>query len=343
MGKKVIFAVAGSGKTTRIVEDLGAGRRCLVFTYTEENANTLRRKIIARYGRIPSRVTVMTYFTFLHSFCFRPLIGLKLPNRGLGFSDLPKVDRFKQTDDRYYLDAGRRLYHGRLAKLILVRGLMGDVLERVDEFFDAVFVDEVQDLGGNDFNFVLKLAGAKADLLLVGDFNQHTYDTSRDHGVNKNLHTDFEAYTKRFRDAGIAVDTKALSISRRCSPAVCEFISEQLRIPIKSSTDRVATIVEVESQEGADALWRRNDIVKLFYKDHAAYGCTSQNWGASKGEDHHDEVCVVLNPSTLKAYKDRELHALPPQTRNRLYVALSRSRGNVYLAPQSYMRRYKIK
>jgi DNA helicase II / ATP-dependent DNA helicase PcrA len=343
MGKEVVFAVAGSGKTTRIVEELSAGRRCLVLTYTEENADTLRRKIIGRYGRIPPGVKVMTYFTFLHSFCFRPLIGLKLSNRGLGFSNLPAVDRFRQTDDRYYLDASRRLYHGRLAKLIQVRDLMGEVLERVDEFFDIVCIDEVQDFGGNDFNFILKLAGAKADLLLVGDFRQHTYDTSRDHGVNKTLHAKFEAYAQRFRDAGIVVDTESLSLSRRCSPAVCEFISERLGIAIRSSTDRVAAVVEVQSQSEADVLWRRNDIVKLFYSEHAAYGCASQNWGASKGDDHHDEVCVVLNPTTLKAYKEGKLHALSPLTLNRLYVALLRSRGNVYLVSQTYMKRYKFK
>jgi DNA helicase II / ATP-dependent DNA helicase PcrA len=342
MGKEVVFAVAGSGKTTRIVEELGAGQRCLVVTYTDENADTLKRKITAKYGRVPPGVKVMTYFAFLHSFCFRPLIGLTLPNRGLGFSELPKVDQFKQTDARFFLDTGQRLYHGRLAKFILVRGLMDEVLERVDEFFDMICIDEVQDFGGNDFNFMLKLAGAKADLLLVGDFRQHTYDTSRDHGVNNNLHAKFGAYAQRFRDAGIEVDTESLSLSRRCSPAVCEFISERLGIPIRSSTNRVATVVEVRSQDEADVLWRRNDIVKLFYREHAAYGCASQNWGASKGDDHHDEVCVVLNPKTLKAHKDGKLHALSPLTLNRLYVALSRSRGNVYLAPQTYMKRYKI-
>lgn len=341
MGKKVVFAVAGSGKTTRVVEELAAERRCLVFTYTEENADTLRRKIIARYGRVPPGVKVMTYFTFLHSFCFRPLIGLKMPNRGLGFSTLPRIDRFNQTDDRYFLDPNGRLYHSRLSKLIVERGLMVEVLERIDQFFDMVCIDEVQDFGGNDFNFLLKLAWAKTDLLLVGDFRQHTYDTSRDHGVNKNLHASFEAYAKRFRDAGLSVDTESLSLSRRCSPAVCEFISEQLGIPISTSSDRVAAVVEVQSQEEADAIWRRNDIVKLFYSEHATYGCASQNWGASKGDDHHDEICVVLNANTLSAYTAGKLRALPPLTLNKLYVALSRSRGNVYLASHAYMRRYK--
>lgn len=343
MGKEVVFAVAGSGKTTRIVEEIGSGRRCLVFTYTDENALTLRHKIITEYGGIPPIVKVMTYFGFLHSFCFRPLIGLKLPNRGLGFSDLPFRDRFKQTDDRYFLDHNSRLYHSRLAKLLIERGLVEEVIERIDQFYDLVCVDEVQDFAGNDFNFLIKLAEAKADLLFVGDFHQHTYDTSRDHGVNKNLHAAFDAYTKHFADVGIKVDTESLSHSRRCSAAVCEFISERLGIPIKTMSDRAASVIEVQSQEHADELWARNDVVKLFYQEHAAYGCASQNWGASKGDDHHDEICVVLNPGTLDAYKGGKLSTLRPQTLNKLYVALSRSRGNVYLVSQDYMKKYKTR
>ena len=227
MGKNVVFAVAGSGKTTRIVEELGAGRRCMVFTYTEENARTLRTKIALRYGVMPPTVKVMTYFTFLHTFCFRPIVGYKMRNRGLGFSDLPHSDWFKQTDDRHYLDSNSRLYHSRLAKLLIQRNLVGDVIERIDTFFDLVCIDEVQDFAGNDFNFLLKLASAQVDLLLVGDFRQHTFDTSRDHSVNRSLHDDFTAFTKRFEKVGINVDTTSLSLSRRCSPAVCSFICER--------------------------------------------------------------------------------------------------------------------
>jgi len=341
MGKTVIFAVAGSGKTTRIVEELGTGRRCLVLTYTDENALNLRRKIARKYGGIPDGVKVMTYFTFLYTFCFRPIVGFKMRTRGLGFSDLPTRDRFKQTQDGYYLDNSGRLYHSRLAKLLIQRNLDGDVCERISHFFDMICVDEVQDFAGNDFNFLLALAKARTHMLLVGDFRQHTYDTSRDKAVNANLHDDFEAYVERFRKAGFEIDTQSLSHSRRCSSAVCDFISEQLGIPIQTISDRVAEIKDISSQAEADALWLRPDVVKLFYREHSKYGCASQNWGASKGEDHYDEVCVVLNPTTLKHHTGGKLAKLAPATLNKLYVALSRSRGNVYLVPQTYFDRYK--
>ena len=343
MGKTVVFAVAGSGKTTRIVEEIGSGRRCLVFTYTEENARTLRRKITLCYGGMPMGVTVMTYFTFLHTFCFRPIMGLKMRNRGLGFSDLPERDRFKQTEDDYYLDSSGRLYHSRLAKLLIERALIGDVIERIDQFFDLVCVDEVQDFFFFYFNFLLRLAGIQAELLMLGDFRQHTYDTSRDHSVNRGLHDDFDLYVKRYEKAGINVDTTSLSKSRRCSAAVCAFVSQRLGIPFDTASDRQASVIDVTSQDEADALWRRQDLVKLFYQEHVAYECLSQNWGASKGEDHHDEVCVVLNAKTLQLHKGMKLKALPPATLNKLYVALSRSRGNVYLVSHAYLDRHKTK
>ena len=90
MDKRVIFAVAGSGKTTRLVEELDGGRRCLFFTFTDENVFNLRKKILERYDKIPANVSVMTYFTFLHSFCFRPAAGLKTKTRGLSFRDPPQ-------------------------------------------------------------------------------------------------------------------------------------------------------------------------------------------------------------------------------------------------------------
>lgn len=341
MGKTVIFAVAGSGKTTQIVDELGSGCRCLVFTYTDENALNLRRKIAERHGGLPASVRVMTYFTFLHTFCFRPIVGFAMRTRGLSFSKLPVRDWFNQTQDGYYLDTAGRLYHSRLAKLLITRKLVGEVSDRIDQFFDMVCVDEVQDFAGNDFNFLMALAKTRADMLLVGDFRQHTYDTSRDKAVNASLHDRFDAYAKRFRDAGFEIDSESLSHSRRCSRAVCAFISERLGIPIRTTSDRVAAVLDVKSQEEADTLWRRTDVVKLFYQEHSTYGCASQNWGASKGEDHYDEVCVVLNPNTLSHHARGELAKLAPATLNKLYVALSRSRGNVYLASQTYFERYK--
>ncbi len=45
MDKKVIFAVAGSGKTTYIVNTLSDSKKSLIVTYTTANYENLRKKI----------------------------------------------------------------------------------------------------------------------------------------------------------------------------------------------------------------------------------------------------------------------------------------------------------
>jgi hypothetical protein len=335
--KKVILAVAGAGKTSEIVRRVDEKRRFLIFTYTEENLLNLRKKIEASHGRVPPNVHAMTYFTFLHSFCLRPLAGLKRRSRGINFNDPPPQGRFSDREPGYYMDPARRIYVSRVAKAVMKHYPEG-VLERVERFFDVVCVDEVQDFASHDFNMLLHLARANVEMLLAGDYRQHTYDTSRDGSTRRGLHKNYAKYVCEFKKAGFVVDTESLSRSHRCSRAVCEFISEKLGIPIQTHSKRPARIVTVESQEEADRLRARPDVVKLFYSKHRQYGCASQNWGASKGEDHYDEICVVLNASTLEKLEDGALSELAPQTLNKLYVALSRSRGDVHLVPHTLMK-----
>ncbi|GLY61990.1 hypothetical protein Pcaca05_28470 [Pectobacterium carotovorum subsp. carotovorum] len=63
----------------------------------------------------------------------------------------------------------------------------------------------------HDFDLLLEVSQANIGIMFVGGFHQHTFDTSRDGAINKNLHDDVIRYEKRFRDAGIMVDKETLS------------------------------------------------------------------------------------------------------------------------------------
>jgi DNA helicase-2/ATP-dependent DNA helicase PcrA len=76
MDKKVILAVAGSGKTSLVIESLDLDRRALLITYTENNLRTLRRRIIKKFGSFPDNIKLYSYFTFLYSFCYKPFLAL---------------------------------------------------------------------------------------------------------------------------------------------------------------------------------------------------------------------------------------------------------------------------
>lgn len=341
MDKSVVFAVAGSGKTTRIVRQLDENRRYLLVTYTEANRDNLRRKIIERFGYFPTNIALYTYFKFLHGFCYRPFLRSKKNTKGLTFQLPPSLPRYPLTNDRRFITSGRRLYSNRLAKFIDQTKTVPLVIARIEKYFDALYVDEVQDFAGHDFNLLLQLVAAKVECLFVGDFYQHTYDTSRDGNVNARLYDDYAAYRAKFRTAGMQVDLESLKVSRRCSKSVCDFINEKIGVAIESDGERISNVSFENDATVVQTIYDDSSIVKLFLREHHKYSCHSQNWGASKGIDYYQDVCVVLNTANVRAWRAGSFKDINAETKNKLYVACSRARGNLVFVPESLLKAYK--
>lgn len=72
------------------------------------------------------------------------------------------------------------------------------------------------------------------------------------------------------------------------------------------------------------------NIIKLFYKDSKKAPFEAINWGYSKG-DTYKETCIVLT---------RNLNLDSVINRNKFYVALTRSKGDVYLLEKSKYDKY---
>lgn len=342
MDKRVVFAVAGSGKTTRLVNELDLQKRVLLISYTENNCTEIRRRVIAKFGYLPENITINTYFTFLNSFCYRPLLLEEMKSKGICF-DRPAdhTSLMKLTNPARYVTSGRRVYHARMAKLLEVKGCITELQRRIARYYDKVYVDEVQDFGGHDFNLLKQIIVADVEALLVGDFFQHTYSTSVDGAVNKGLHDSYERFKNTLRDAGLTVDTTSLLNSYRCSSTVCEFIRKHIGVEIHPAEDRATTVSIVRDADTAAQLYARNDTVKLFFKEQEKYSCHSQTWGASKGLDHYHDVCVIMTAVAWTKYEEGGLASLAALSRNKLYVACSRARGNLYLMPESLLKKFK--
>ena len=54
------------------------------------------------------------------------------------------------------------------------------IIARMEKYYDCFMFDEVQDLGGHDFNLIQSIIPNHIDCLFVGDFYQHTFDTSKE-------------------------------------------------------------------------------------------------------------------------------------------------------------------
>ena len=334
MDKRLILAVAGSGKSTLILNDLSPHSRSLILTYTNQNLFSLSKSIRERNGGvIPENIEVSTYFSFLYSFCIRPYLSYKLRDNGFVYGALPtEVLKIPRSNISHYMTKGRYLYAPRAAKLLRDRNLTGQVLDRLSTHFDKLYIDEVQDFAGNDFNFILELSQARIDTLFTGDYFQHTYDTSRDGNTRSSLHKKgVAAYSLEFEKAGFRVDSQLLSRSHRCSPTVCEYISSELGIEISSHRSEPTEVERIDSAELEQSIFDDPSVVKLFYNNSREYDCFSNNWGNSKGLNSYHDVCVVLNKKTAQMLSIGKGRDIPEATKNKLYVACSRARGNLYL------------
>lgn len=330
MDKRVIFAVAGSGKTTYIVNSLDIDKRSLIITYTHGNYNNLSQKIAKKYkGSWPDNVTLMTFFSFLYRFCYKPFLADHFRAKGITFlKNQNKRSRQNQVD--YYLTHSGYFYSNRLSLFLEKAGVIDDIKDRIATYFDELIIDEVQDIAGRDFTFLEYLMDAKVNMLFEGDFFQHTYNTSLDGNANKNLFADLSKYAKRYSDKGVIPDTTTLLNSWRCCGAICDYVSHNLGIAISSNKTDDAEIRFVSDQTESIRILADSRIVKLHFQNSAKYGLDHKNWGDTKGEDCYQDVCVILNKETMKKYRASNLSELPPSTRNKLYVAITRAHRNVY-------------
>lgn len=341
MDKTLILAVAGAGKTTEIINNIKKDDKTLIITYTENNYNILKNNIIKKFKGIPDNIKIYTYFTFLYRFCFLPLKkGFKV--KGLDFNSNPNKYIKAKDINYYYNRVSKKMYHNRLAK-ICSDYFIDDIIKRIEKYFNYIYIDEIQDFASHDFNLLLNLIKTNCNILLVGDFYQHTFDTSRDGNVNLNLYNDYDNYINKIKnsDSNIKVDTVNFLKSKRCSKQVCEFITEYLKIKIESYNNHDSIIREIDDENAIEKIANDDNIVKLFYQNSKKYDMKNKdNWGNSKGNTYIN-TCVVLNKNSYEKYKKHKLNELPSSTKNKLYVALSRATNDVYIINEKYLDKYK--
>lgn len=341
MDKRIILSVAGSGKTSYLINRLDKKRRFLVVTYTINNAGHIKSCIIRKFGCVPKNITVYTYFEFLMAVCYRPFWADKIGAKGIEWRmPNPETLRYKRTSKAFYISPQGHLYHNRIAYLCDKNA--EKIARRIEKYYDCFYYDEVQDLGGHDFNLFFRLVQSNVEVLVVGDFFQHTFFTSQDGNTNSTLYDDVERYKERWKASGLQVDTTTLIKSHRCSPTITNFVRENLGIDIFSHLEEQSSIVFVSDPTLVEQLVADNSIPKLFYSDARKYGCYSINWGDSKGLDDFVDVCIILNPTSLKLYEKGQLKKMAPLSKNKFYVACTRARRNLYLIPQQLIAPYRI-
>lgn len=178
------LAVAGSRKTQRVIETCGSANpdeRILILTYTTQNQAELRQRLSSLFGHRPN-VEILGWFSFLIGHFVRPFVPYEFPNtrvRGFDFESEPQQGT-KVTDRRRYFTREHQVRKVHLPQLaVRVNSASGGLaVKRLEQLYDHVFIDEVQDLCGYDLEILKLLMESDLPLSMVGDVRQATLATN---------------------------------------------------------------------------------------------------------------------------------------------------------------------
>lgn len=372
----IYIAAAGAGKTTFILRQaielykkgLHNGKKILIVTYTDNNQNNIRQKFLNEYGGIPKGIVILGWFTFLLDYWIRPFKGTvieQLYNRHIGMSFVEGISGTKalsngqiittyHNDTEKFLDSSlKHLYSDKMAEFAYKcwEQNKADLLDRMSNIADTIFIDEAQDLTAWDFEIMkILIRSGQVNCILYGDPRQSTYKTSASAKYSKYsgdiaLFAENEINQKRRRF--VTIDTTTLSKSHRCDASICAFASSIL--PYFPATEMclcpectnrrktytlpkgVFLVKEQDVQRFADVynplslIWDKKVRIKVQTK-------FVLNWGESKGLQA-DATLIYMTKTLLNWYKSakRPKNEISQETLHKFYVAVTRAKYTVGL------------
>lgn len=368
MAKRVILAVAGAGKTYHICHEIDPIKRNLILAFTHENIHNIQKELCDAHGCVPELTTVTTFDSFVYHqliLPYEPSIAEhfgcpRFISRGICTID-PPPQTIKNTKGKpvanplykkkdrlaHYVTMRGQYYCATLSELVLQvkkkrESLVKRVAARLNLFYDCVLIDEFQDFREYDYELIMALAKQLNDVVLVGDYHQHSVSATNNSGKpfkNKSTDVSYDDFVAELQKAGFEVDLTTLDKSRRCSAEVCAYVSEKLRISITSNGDHGGAVKWID--DDPSSVLDDDRIIKLVFQEAGKYSFPALNWSYSKG-DTVDSACVILTDGLDNLDSDKfNPDRVKPSTLNKLYVAMTRSRGDLYLMKASTFKAIK--
>lgn len=368
MAKRVILAVAGAGKTYYICHEIDPTKRNLILAFTHENIHNIQKELCDAHGCVPELTTVSTFDSFVYHqmiLPYEPSIAEhfgcpKFVSSGIcTINPPPKTTKnakgkpvanplYKKKDQlAHYITARGQYYCATLSELVLQvkkkrESLVKRVAARLNLFYDCVLIDEFQDFREYDYELIMALTKRLNNVVLVGDYHQHSVSATNNSGKpfkNKSKDVSYDDFVAELRNSGFEVDLTTLNKSRRCSAEICNYISEKLHISITSNGDHSGSVVWID--DDPTVVLNQNQITKLVFNEAASYTFHAMNWSYSKG-DTVNSACVILTDGL----DNLDSESFDPEkvkltTFNKLYVAMTRSRGDLYLIKASTFKKLK--
>lgn len=233
--KKLMIAAAGAGKTTYLINQASdvTAEKVLITTFTIENSIEIKKKLIEEHGFIPSHIIVKTWFDFLLNDCFRPyqcVLARQLKNLHIGFMYIEggqSAPRTSETKLSHYFTKDLKIYSDKVAKFVVkTHQKYNDLIfKRLSKIYKHIYIDEVQDLSGYDFDIITGLLDSIENVILVGDPRQCTYSTNNLSKYKPYNNGGIKEFHNKFWKDICEIDELTLNCSHRNEKVICDLSS----------------------------------------------------------------------------------------------------------------------
>lgn len=243
----------------------------------------------------------------------------------------------KANFDQYYLDDNNDVYRDRVAELVclLDHESGGKVLARLTDCYDALFVDEMQDLSAYDLVLLERLLASGLQLLIVGDPRQSVYSTNTAARYKQYRRSAIIHWIEAREEAG-QLEVEPLTICYRSNQAICDF-ADGLYSDLPQTTSVNAEIVDdmgiyLVDPTDVDTYRQAHSPQELRWSRSVSVdaGCV-RNFGQVKGMAFDRVLIHATEPITNYL---RTGAALKDEARSKLYVAVTRARHSVAVVPK---------
>lgn len=336
----VIMAAAGAGKTHDICKDVienakTTNKKILITTYTNKGIESIEKEYKKQNnGVIDKNVVILSWFQFLLRELVKPyqssiLNKINIIN-SIDFNHQYGYINFNSRGTPKHYMLTNNILSNTVSEFAIDSNIKSNnkVIQRLGEIYSHIYIDEIQDLAGEDIEILNLLFNSKIQIQCVGDVKQSTYTTYNAKKNKKITGIHLIDFFKELERKGI-ITLLFNNKTRRFGREICEFSNsicndKNNRIEsdkIYKEENQGVYLLDKKDFENYFKIYKPT-ILKFDAKTKIDYD--SLNFGQCKGMTF-DRVAIFPN----KKYKEFLQNGTSLDSPCKYYVSATRARYSI--------------